>query len=238
MNATETQLKNLDRKVFTDNIQHSKLSGRFMSSPTAIDRLGEALDKWDSAGPVKNWNSKTILVIDSLTFLGRAMARQFQQLNKISLDRPIETRQFGMIQGMIIGLMDQLHSDTRTGPHLIVITHLDYRDYEAGTFSSVGMMEQGDKPGQTAPDKIQAKGVPTVFGAKLGPQIGQYFDFMLRTKIDTLGGLKPRRVIQTNPDAFIDLKCPLLSIANKGDLPLSDGLATIFNEWTKRNPET
>jgi hypothetical protein len=232
LNATAEQKQNLDIKIFTDKITKT-MAGQMIDPPTTVDRFGSALDKWDDKGPVKKWDNKTILVIDSLTFLCRALARQFLQLNKKPIDSTIEARQYGAIQSMITGLMDQLHNDT-INCHLIVISHLDYRDFETGTYSSVGMMEQGTGAGQVAPANVSAKGVPTVFGAKLGPQIGRYFDFMIRTKISTLGGMKPRRIIQTTPDAFIDLKCPILSLEQKGELPLSSGLAEIFSEWEKR----
>lgn len=238
LNCPKELRQNLQIKTFEEKILNSSLQGRVLQPPTAISRFAATLDKWDDAGSVKTWPSNTILVIDSLTFLCRAMARQFYHVNKISLDKPIEPRQFGQIQSMIMDLLDQLHADTQDC-HLIVISHLDYRDFEQGTYSPVGMMDQGDKPGQISPARVEPKGVPTVFGAKLGPQIGRYFDFMLRAKISSIKGsdLKPRRILQTTPDPTIDLKCPILSLEEKGELPLSTGLATIFSEWRKRTDE-
>lgn len=234
LNATPKQLQNLSIRTFTDSFSNSRLSGLTLNPPTCISRFAEALDKWDdSAGPIKTWDSKTILVIDSLTFLGRAMARQFQQINRIAIDKPIEPKQFGSIQAMIFSLMDQILDDAKQCNY-IVITHIDYRDYETGTYSPVGMMEQGDKADQVPKSQVEARGVPTVFGAKLGPQIGRYFNFMLRARIEPVGTMKPRRIIQTAPDHSIDLKCPILSIENNGPLPLSTGLSTLFDEWTKR----
>lgn len=232
---------NLQRKIFKDIINHSAVQGHYISGKTAISRMGEALDKWDDQGPVKKWDHNTILVIDSLSLLCLAMVREFKQINKIPLDNPVETRQYGSIQQMITGFLDALHADTGErsdgtfGPHLIVISHLDYRDFEQGTYSPVGMMEQGDKPGQINPARVDVKGVPTTFGAKLGPQVGRYFDFMLKTDIATVKGtdMKARRIIRTAPDATIDVKCPILSLEKKGELPLDSGLDTVFTEWRK-----
>lgn len=235
LNAPEELLSNLSIKTFTDHFSRSSISGVSIETPTAFTRFVTALDKWDDCGPIKTWGSDTILVIDSLTFLGRAVARQFLEMNKKKPDSIIEPRQFGNIQGMIFSLMDQLLDDAKQC-HYIVITHIDYRDYEIGSYAPVGMMDQGDKPDQTPKSQVEAKGVPTVFGAKLGPQIGRYFNFMLRARISPIGkDLKPRRIIQTTPDATIDLKCPIISLEEKGELPLSTGLETLFAEWRKRN---
>ena len=234
MNSSAELRQNLSVKTFTDEFSRSTISGLTLNTPTAITRFGNALDKWDEAGPFKTWGPDTILVIDSLTFLGRAMARHFLDLNKKKPDSVIEPRQFGAIQGMIFSLMDQLLDDAKSC-HYIVISHIDYRDYQEGSYAPVGMMDQGDKPDQIPKSQVEAKGVPTVFGAKLGPQIGRYFNFMLRARISTIGNMRPRRIIQTQPDQTIDLKCPILELEEKGELPLSSGLATLFAEWEKRN---
>lgn len=233
LNATEKQRENLSIKTFTDQFSRSSISGLSMALPSAITRFGSALDKWDDAGPIKTWDSNTILVIDSLTFLGRAMARQYLSLNKKPIDSQIEPRWYGAIQGMIFSLMDQLLDDAQ-GCHYIVLSHLDYRDYETGTYSPVGMLDQGTNPDQTPKSQIDARGVPSVFGAKAGPVIGRYFNFLLRTKISAVGSLKPRRIIQTVSDASVDIGCPILSLEEKGELPLSSGLDTLFTEWRKR----
>ena len=241
LNTPKELRPKLERKIFKDTINHSAVQGHYISGKTAITRMSEALDKWDEAGPVKKWSDDTILVIDSLSLLCLAMVREFKQINKIPLDNPVETRQYGSIQQMIMGFLDALHADTgerpdgTLGPHLIVISHLDYRDFEQGTYSPVGMMEQGEKPGQINPSRIDVKGVPTTFGAKLGPQVGRYFDFMLKTDIATVkhSDLKARQVIRTAPDATIDVKCPILDLKKKGELPLETGLDTVFTEWRK-----
>ena len=234
LNASDEQKKNLSIKTFTDEFSRSPIAGLTLNTPSAITRFGNALDKWDKFGPFKSWNQETILVIDSLTFFSRAMARHYLDLNKKKPDAVIEPRQFGAIQGMIFSLMDQLLDDAKKC-HYIVITHLDYRDYQEGSYAPVGMMDQGDKPDQIPKSQVEAKGVPTVFGAKLGPQIGRYFNFMLRTRIQQIGSLRPKRIIQTAPDHTVDLKCPILELEEKGELPLSTGLATLFAEWEKRN---
>ena len=221
--------KRLSVKTFTDRMNRIGSGDKQVESlvtPSAISRFGSALDKWDGDG-LASWDANTIFVLDSMTFCARAFAKQFQSMNNLPINKPLTARDFGPIQGMIQNFLDRLHDD-RLQCHYIVISHIDWREYREDTYVPVGIFEKTEsekpKPGKVSPEEVEVRGVPTVFGAKLGPQIGRYFNYMLQVRTETIG-TKTQPFIFSKPNGTIDLKCP----TDHPKLPLESGLLTIFN---------
>ena len=192
----------------------------------AVSQFFKALDRWDDQGPIAKWSPETVFVLDSLSFYARSEAHRFQKLNN-KLGSTVEPRKYGPIQQSVMRFLDTLLTD-EIKASIIVNTHLDYREVREGTLVSVGMMEKGTGPEQIRQSDTDMKALPLAFGAKLGGQIGRYFNFMLQTKTRVIGK-KVTRFFLTEPDGLVDAKCPIPNIPR--ELPFDPGLATIFTKW-------
>jgi hypothetical protein len=201
-----------------------------IAEPLAIVRFVRALNKWPGIDKsLTQFSADTVFCIDTLNFLSRAVMYRFQHTNR-KLDKPVEPINYNIIQNEIRVLLDRLVSD-QYQCSIIVNTHLDYREVREGTSLSVGMMERdvtGTDPKKISTADTEVKGVPTAFGAKLGPQVGAYFNFTLRATQRMIGNKVARRIQTASTDEVVDLKCPL---DLPTELPLDTGLATIFKAW-------
>jgi hypothetical protein len=212
-------------KTFTDKFTRigDSLTCR---EPMAVSQFYKALERWDEHGAISKWPPTTIFVLDSLSFFSRAEAYRYQKLNN-KLGKEIEAREYGPIQQSVMRFLDTLLTDDIKAS-IIINTHLDYREVREGTLLNVGMMERGTGPEQVRPSETDLKALPLAFGAKLGGQIGRYFNFMLQTKTRVIGK-SVKRYFLTQPDGIVDAKCPIPDIPR--ELDFEPGLATLFTKW-------
>lgn len=187
---------------------HQKIT---KNNPQAFPKALNLLQKWVDGetridfGPPGSWDTGRILVVDSLSFLGMAALDYVMAKNGRFADQPWQS-DWGEAMRMIEQTLQILYS-TEIKCNVIVNTHIDYVTPEGSNIT---------------------KGVPMALGQKLSPKVGRYFNMMLMTKSRGTGDAT-KRIILTKPDANIELKCPILSMAR--ELPLESGLATIFKEW-------
>ena len=201
---------------------------------TAWDKALAQFHLWPEFGPVETWGSDTVLVIDSLSFLGQAALNWVMKLNGRLGLKPFDT-DYGDAQALIRGVLGTLFN-TELRCNVIVITHLDYR---GGNL----FKESADRPGRAAPKpdhndlSIVEKAYPMTLGKAMNNTVGRYFNTLFLVK--TIGsGASTKRVICTSNTnagtaqidlASIDLEVP-------AQLPIETGLAEYFERVKGKLP--
>ena len=193
---------------------------------TAWDKALSQFHYWPEFGPVETWGSDTILVIDSLSFLGQAAINWVQKLNNRLGTKPFDT-DYGDAQALIRGVLGTLFN-TQLRCNVIVITHLDYR---GGSL----WKDKADTPSRPAPKpdhndlSMVERAYPMTLGKAMNNTVGRYFNTLFLVK--TVGaGDSTRRVICTRNTivgtAQIDLASVDLDVP--AQLPIETGLADYF----------
>ena len=150
---------------FVDKLQDSyKLQMGRVGIPkaAAFSRAMDALEKggpefWGAEiGPVKDWTSRDILVLDSLSMAGRASLWLVMQLNGAGFKQP-EIQHYGTAMENVERLVQMLTS-TLVPCHVIINTHV------------TGI--EGDP-----------RLYPEALGSKLSPKIGRYFDNVVAIRL-------------------------------------------------------
>jgi hypothetical protein len=170
-----------------------------------ISALG-ALEEWpeDKSDPA-SWGKDTILVLDSLTNVGRAAFQWARAANPTSKD---PRQWYKAAQDVVEDLVANLTSDSfRT--NVIVISHVDI--YE------------------TADGRV--KGFTSAVGKALGPKLPRFFNTMVLS--ETIGsGKNVKRVIKTAPTSMLDLKNPA-PMKIDAEYPMETAMAKIFEKLSK-----
>lgn len=179
--------------------------------PTAIRLLGTAgwtdSETKENFGKVSTWDNTRIVVIDSLTFMGKAALNWTVANNGRSHQKAWQSDWGEAMSSLEKTLAILYSSDVKC--HVIVLTHVKYQEDESGAL---------------------VKGFPTALGKALPPEIGRYFNFMLHAKISG-SGANLKRELFTTPSGIVSAKCPILKAP--ASLPLDSGLATIFKMWSE-----
>jgi len=229
LKETPGALERLYYETFTDKMQLIKGQSRTKDdkikpsamivtkgTPTAfIDALA-GLTKWKfpvedgstetyDLGNIGEWGPDTIVLIDSLGFAGVAALRFVRQLNMHQLDTFTSQPDYGQAMDMLEGMLQLLYSDS-IKCHVIVNSHITFiDDILKGTLI----------------------GLPRALGSKLPPKVGGYFNSIVHTA--TVGsGKSARRVIRIASEGLVELKLPILPGILPSELPIKNGLLTIF----------
>jgi hypothetical protein len=177
--------------------------------PQAIKFLGtsgwiDSVSK-ENFGKVSTWDKKRILVIDSLTFMGKAALNYVTANNNRAGQQPWQS-DWGTAMSMLEKSLAILYSsDVKC--NVVILSHVKYQENEEGAVT---------------------KGFPTALGKNLPPEVGRYFNMMLYAKTKGVGD-NTKRVIYTKPEGVVGAKCPILNAPR--ELPAETGLAEIFKLW-------
>jgi hypothetical protein len=167
---------------------------------TGFSRACKVLDAWPGLGKPSEWDQDTILVLDSLTLLGKYIMNHVLSIN-MHLGKAPQLQHWGAAMDQQETLMAML-----TGPsikcHVIVMAHVTF------------ITEEGD---------IAKQGYPSALGSKLPPKIGSYFNSTLHVDKTPQGD----KIIRTQTKSLINCKT---SAPGKvpATLPLETGLADYF----------
>lgn len=174
-------------------------AGPIVRTPKAYMRACEVLSKWSETD-----DPMCVVVVDSLTMLGRAAFQWAKGMNPTAKDG--RNWYFAAQQALESNLALLTSEEFRM--NVIVISHINYNI----TYDDKG-------------NEIARKGYTNAIGSALGPLIPDYFNTLILA--ETIGsGTNVRRKIKTIPTGVIDLKIPLPD-ADK-EYPLETGLSTIF----------
>jgi hypothetical protein len=189
----------LEKVNFQTCTDGSRISGiNIVPTATAWTRAIKILGDWpDGIGKIETWTTQDILVIDSLTFAGKAALRFILNLNGRVGDIPGWSDYFAA-QQLLEKLCASLYSDM-VKANVICISHV--REV-AKTHQEV------DSKGRpiTVEEEGSRKGfAETGAGKALSPVIGRYFNSVLLVDIEG-SGAGTRRIIRTVPHENIGLK--------------------------------
>ena len=225
----EEAMKRVFSETFTDKLQMVQDQIVSVGAPTAWNRAIAALTKWKfpthpgsdetyDFGNVASWGERDILVIDSLGIGAECVKRLIRHINQHQFENFTSQPDIGQAMEKIENLLQLLFSDS-IKCNIIVNTHI---------------------VNVTDPMTGQMRGEPRALGAKLPPKVGGYFNTVVKT--ETIGsGKTMRRMIHTTSDAGMELKVPIKPGTLPAQLPLEDGLLTIFktlqsSEWIEATP--
>jgi len=166
------KLANVQFRTFQDRY---KIQGRSVVTADAPSFQGAMgmLTAWDEWGPIEQWPKERILVIDSLSRLGRASLNMVLAANGNPVR--VEIQHYGTAMENIERLLGNLTSPAMVPCHVIVLTHLTLAESETGV----------------------TKIYPEALGTKLNPKVGRYFDNMI-----TINNKSTGRVIKTHSDGL------------------------------------
>ena len=176
------------------------------------------LDKWKGAdgvdlGSPKSWDSKTIVVVDSTTFLAQACSYHIQSLNgrlgNIEMGFDMQ-RDMNQAQSQLENMFRLLYDDNFK-PNVVVISHLTFRNPE-GTVKD----EKG----------FGRKGYPSALGVAFRQG---FHDTLTRSSLRKVleAAQLTKHKIKTTPQGTIDLKNSA-PMKLKPDYPIETGLGEIF----------
>lgn len=169
----------------------------------------QCLQDWPKFGSPSTWTTKDILVVDSLTNLGKyimnhVMVSKNKHISADPKDHHPSQPDWGDAMNIQENFCAQLYSDS-IKCHVIVMAHVTY------------VQNEGDS---------MQKGYPSALGSKLPPKIGSYFNHTLHYTSKGVGA-SAQRGFSTKSTAFIETKTPNPN-AVKDWYPVDTGLAEYF----------
>jgi hypothetical protein len=227
-------LKNLDVLSFEDKLRGGQKHIEVSGIPTAFADALKALDHWRYTDPEtgeevdlgrsKDWGPDTIIVLDSLTGMGRAAFRRtLAMMNRTMLNT--RRNDWGVAMADQEAFIEKLTS-TVNRHHVICTAHLKMvgpKDLEVG--DSELTKELKEKLAQVVPTRL----FPSALGRELPPHIGEHFPVQILIEPE-YKGRTVRRVIRTMPRPDVDIGVPVPDLPP--DLDITDGLITIFEKLT------
>lgn len=180
-----------------------KVSGNaLVTSPKAFVKSLNLLTKWSDDTVPAEWGDNTILVIDSLSAMGKMAFEWAKGLNPTAKD---PRQWYGGAQAGIENTIALLTGGDFKA-NVILISHVNYKEVVEGV----------------------TKGYANAIGTALGPTLPKYFNTLLLAESQG-SGANVKRTIRTMPTGIIDLKTPVpFNLPNT--LPLDSGMAEVFKQ--------
>lgn len=175
---------------------------------TAFPNALKCLTEWPGQGKPSDWGTDTVLVLDTLTFLGESIMRYVLAANnKLGVSTDPKAGASEPNWGSAIGLQEDflamLTSNLKC--HVIVMAHL--KDIERG--------------GVNLP-------FPSALGKKLPPVVNTYFNHALMVKTSGSGS-SFKRTIHSKTQGLVELKTAAPASV-KESYPIETGLADYFKD--------
>ncbi len=182
-------------------------------TPKAWTNFLGALNKWPDGGSPQEWGTDTVMVVDTLTSLGKAALLQAQHLES-KMGRLPEIQHYHTAGIQFNSLLGNLVSDFVTC-HVLVLTHVRYVENALGVNF----------------------GLPKAIGEKLSEDIPIYFNTMLalkQTGKKVVLTTKPTNLVRTKVEAFRSVKPEYALIDDGVGKP---GLAEFFADCGWESPK-
>lgn len=194
-------LDKIQFQSYRDKVKMTALGTKLVGAPRAYSNTLSALEKWpDDGSDPAEWGGKVILVVDSLTNLGRAALQWAKATNPSTKD---PRQWYSAAQNLIEDFIANVTSEDFHA-HVIVISHIELTETSTG----------------------QIKGYASAIGKALGPKLPRFFNTMLVSETSGSGKAVKRR-IKTLPTALIDAKNPA-PMKIEAEYDVENGLAKIF----------
>lgn len=192
---------NVDYVTFRDKYKAGPSGPIVKGQPRAyVDSL-KAMERWptDESDPAE-WGHDTVLVIDSMTRMGRAAFEWAKGMNPGAKD----PRQWFYSAQQVVENAIALLTSESFFTNVIVISHITLVEFEDGT----------------------QRGYPSTIGKAFSKNVGSYFDTLLVAEARG-SGANVKREIKTVRTQMVDVKTPA-PFALEATYPLGSGMATIF----------
>lgn len=170
---------------------------------TGFKGIASVLTSWPGQGKPNEWGPDTVLVLDTITSLGRWIMNHVLSLNA-RLGQAPQLQDWGMAMSLQEDLIAMLCSES-IKCHVLVLAHIAYAQPEG---------------------ELMTKGYPSALGNKLPPKIGQYFNSTLYMK-SVRQGTVTKRMIYTDTVGMIECKTSAPGQVKK-EYPIETGLADYF----------
>ena len=194
-----SRLASIQFETIRDKYKAGPTGPRVIPPARAFVRAIGLLDKWTDDSKPEEWGPKKILVIDSLTQLGKTAFEWAVGQNPMSKD---PRQWYSAAQAVIDNVLATLTSEVFQ-TNVIVCTHIDMVESDGSV-----------------------RGFASSIGKALGPKLPRYFNTMVLAE-SSGSGKAVRRRIKTLPTALLDLKNPA-PMRVEAEYPLETGLASIF----------
>ena len=175
-----------------------------------IDEDGVEVD----LGNVSDWGPKDVVVLDSLTSMGRASMRRTLSLNT-RVQKGARKSDWGQAIDIQDGFCEKLCGDD-TPCNVVVISHL--------TLLTLDDKDDDDESSKPI-NAFGTKRYPSALGNKLPQKIGQHFDVIVEARL-VGSGRNVRRVLTAQPRLDLDLRAPVVNVP--AELSLETGLVQLF----------
>lgn len=200
------KLSSVDVITLRDKYRATSTGPMLAGTPTAFTGGLKYLTEWEDKSVPSEWGPEYILVLDSLSAMGRAAMAWARFMNNISDKKNNDARAlYFTAQQAIEDIISMLTSDA-FATNVIIISHINYKEVTEG----------------------KTKGYANAIGTALGPIIPRYFNTLIMAETSGMGK-SAKRVIKTVPTGIVDLKNPV-SFKLDESLPLGTGLATLFEK--------
>lgn len=200
LNQCPDKIDNVEYETRRDRYRMTATGPRVQGAPKAFIEASRLIDEWPDGTKPEEWGPEYVLVIDSLTQLGRAAFEWSKALNPTYKEARL------WYVGAQDAIKDVLSVVTAESfyTNVLILSHVDYKE------DSQGLL----------------KGFASSIGTALGPKLPLYFNTLILA--ETVGqGEKVRRQIRTVPTAQIDLKNPN-PLKISATYSLNEGLAEIY----------
>ena len=199
----------IDVETFVDKYEPQAVTGALRPVPNcnAFELGMKCLKSWPKYGSPLTWTPRDVLVVDSLTFMGKATMNHVARMKgKLVSVNPVDLHPSQPDWGDAMGLQENFLAMLMGLPcNVIVNSHVTFL---------------------TPDGESSQQGFPSALGNKLPPKVGSYFNTILYFTKEGVGANK-KRIISTKQSSLVDTKTPAPGkVAEKYDL--SDGLAKYF----------
>jgi hypothetical protein len=166
----------------------------------------KVLDEWPGLGKPTDWRTDTVLVLDSLTMLGKLIMNHVLFLAGRLVTGEKQMQDWGQAMDIQENVCARLFSSAFSC-HVLVLSHVTFVQPEG---------------------EVQQFAYPSALGSKLPPKIGSYFNSTLYVGSDGVGANK-KKVIYTKSKGLVECKTSAPGLV-KDSYPLETGLADYFRD--------
>lgn len=194
------KLANIDYETRRDKYKSTPSGPIIAGTPKAFTQSMSLMTKWTDESDPAEWGPEYILVLDSLTALGRAAFEWAKGMAPAVKD----PRQWFYTAQRAVEDVIALLSSEAFGTNVIIISHITYLELADGT----------------------QRGYPSAIGTALSKHVAKYFNTLVLCQ-STGSGTNVKRRLHTLPTSLIDLKNPV-PFKMEAAYDIDEGMAKIF----------
>jgi len=220
----------IEIKTFQDKLKMGTEKIIPSGAPRAFEQGIKLLDNWKYTdaetgevidyGPITTWGPSEVLVVDTLTSMGKAAFRRvLYQQNRLT--KGVRQKDWGLAmddQEACIELL--MHDNVKC--NVLVMAHLKL---VGPPREEAGDSEEEKEAKKAIQSIIPHRLYPSALGRELPQKIASNFPYVLLYRSKVQGG-KVKRTILTSAQQDVDVKVPVAAIEK--ELPIETGLLTLF----------